>query len=37
MKNWKQKLQYAVAVATTTALPVIAMADDNAVKLNLVH
>ncbi|MDO1509887.1 MULTISPECIES: hypothetical protein [unclassified Neisseria] len=29
MKNWKQKLQYAVAVATTTALPAIAMADES--------
>ena len=30
MKNWKQKLQYGVAVVTTTALPAIAMANDSA-------
>lgn len=29
MKNWKQKLQYGVAVVTTTALPAIVMANES--------
>lgn len=29
MKNWKQKLQYGVAVVTTSALPALALADES--------